>query len=266
MLPIYKAIAFDKIIDKGGRTKPWSVIVDTGNGVRAFVVKMFTTQLVEARDSVTNEVMGNILAKEFDLPVPDAALIEMDEYFRMTIRDTDALVAYDQADERIKFGSALTEGNYLFSPTFTKAQAAKMIELDTLFAFDLLICNKDRRAATPNLLVKGKSAYLIDHELGFEIDSNTLAGLQHGKWDDSYYRNHIFWNYLKKSKPAKRIEYFNTFAEYLRTLNVNRLTTYFQQLDNHGFSTEKHQLIRDYLIGVKQNSSIFINFLKLIIE
>lgn len=263
MLPQYRAISFNGIIDKGGRTKPWSVLVETPNGTKPYVVKMFTTQLVEARDSVTNEVLGNLLAKEFDLPVPDAALIEMDEDFRMSINDDAAVMAYDMADERIKFGCSTIEGNQLFKPdAFTKAQAAKMIELDNLFGFDCLIRNRDRNTGKPNLLVKSKSAYLIDHELGFEIDNNTIADFHNGQWDDRFYKYHIFWNYLKKSRNATKKEYFNTFAEYLRTLNVNRLNPYFQQLSSQGFSSDRHQIIKNWLADAKHNSTNFVTLLK----
>ncbi|HEV9035728.1 MAG TPA: hypothetical protein VGQ51_03885, partial [Puia sp.] len=136
MLPIYKAKIFNGIIEKGGRTKPWSVLVDTGSGAKQFVVKMFPAQLVHARDSVTNEVLGYALAKEFDLPVPDAALIDMDMDFQMTINDGLAQMAFDQADDRLKFGTEVIEGNYLFNSSFTRAQASRMIDVDTLYGFD----------------------------------------------------------------------------------------------------------------------------------
>ena len=145
MLPEYQAIAFDKIIEKGGRTNPWLVLVDTGSGIKPYVAKMFTTDLIENRDSVTNEVLGNILAKAFDLPVPEAALIHMGESFRQKISSPEAQIAYDLADERIKFGSALIEGNYLFNSAFTKVQAGKMVDLDTLFAFDNLILTRPEK-------------------------------------------------------------------------------------------------------------------------
>jgi hypothetical protein len=162
MLPVYRAISFDRIIDKGGRTHPWSVLVDTGAGIKPYVVKMFSAYAASQREHVCNEVLGNALARQFDLKVPQAAFIEMDMDFVMTISDFEAQQQFDLADERIKFGSELIEGNYLFNPSFTKGQAAKMVELDSLFAFDNLIRNRDRNNGKPNLLVKGSSAYLYN--------------------------------------------------------------------------------------------------------
>jgi hypothetical protein len=208
MLPIYKAIAFNKVMKLGGRTQPWSVLVETENGVQPYVVKMFRSDEVDVRDPVTKEVLGNLLARQFDLPVPEAALIEMDENFRMTIKDDEAQSVYELADERIKFGTALIEGNYLFNPAFTKVQAARMVELDTLFAYDVFIRNRDRTALKPNLLVKGKSAFLIDHELGFEIDAQTATDFVQGNLNNTPYQHHSFLEISKKVRKCNKKRVF----------------------------------------------------------
>jgi hypothetical protein len=81
LLPVYPAISFQSVLS-GGRTKPWLILADTGNGIPVpYVMKIFKTHNLEARDHVTAEVVGNILATAFDLPVPRAAFIEIDEYF-----------------------------------------------------------------------------------------------------------------------------------------------------------------------------------------
>lgn len=262
MLPIYRAISFNQVIDKGGRTRPWTVLVETPDGVKPYVVKMFTSQLVADRDSVTNEVLGNVLAAEFDLPVPKAAFIEMGEAFRMSIKDEDALMAFDLADDRLKFGTELIEGNVLFNASFTKVQASKMIELDTLFAYDCLIRNRDRNAAKPNLLVKSKSAYLIDHELGFEISPTLISEFRRGEWEDRFYAHHIFRNYLYRTRQPGKLAYFNSFEEYLRMLNVKGLNPYLQQLKNEGYSADRHALILNWLAEAKQNYGNFVTLLK----
>ncbi|HEX8677926.1 MAG TPA: hypothetical protein VF700_11930, partial [Segetibacter sp.] len=60
MLPIYKAISFQAILEKGGRTKPWLVLVNTQQSYEPYVVKLFDTDFIEKRDPVANEVLGNI--------------------------------------------------------------------------------------------------------------------------------------------------------------------------------------------------------------
>ena len=73
---------------------------------------MFTPHLAESRDSVTNEVLSNVLAKEFILPVSDANLIEMDENFRMIVKDRDAPTSTEYAG--IDFLFVRADGNPIF--------------------------------------------------------------------------------------------------------------------------------------------------------
>src|SRR5690349_19386216 len=113
MLPVYNAISFVRILEKGGRTKPWVVVVQTPTGLKSFVVKLFETSLIDYRDSVTNEVAGNILAKEFGLPVPNAALIDFDARFLNTIRNQELQETLLNRDKRLKFA---TEEQVGYSP------------------------------------------------------------------------------------------------------------------------------------------------------
>ena len=80
-LPILKATSFNHIIKLGGHSKPW--IVSTQEG--SYVTKLYKTIDLEARNKMTAEVLGNLLAKEFDFNVPKAAIIEFDDNFRMSL-------------------------------------------------------------------------------------------------------------------------------------------------------------------------------------
>jgi hypothetical protein len=145
MLPVYKAISFIKILDKGGRTKPWLVFVNTGSKIKPYVVKIFDTQLIEERDSVTNEVLGNIIAKEFELPVPQVAFIDMDYDSIQTFRDFTLIDLLGSTDDRLKFGTEYLEGFVQFNTAlFAISESKKIIDIDSVFAFDNLIRNADR--------------------------------------------------------------------------------------------------------------------------
>jgi hypothetical protein len=266
MLPVYKAISFQRIIEKGGRTKPWLVLVDTGTDVKPYVMKLFTTDHINKRDAVCGEVLGNFLAKEFELPVPQAALIETDGAFTSTINDFDALETFDQRDDRIKFGCELLNGyNQLQSGAFDSGQFKRMIRIGSLFAFDNLIRNRDRNNSKTNLLVRRNKAVLIDHELGFEIEPNTIDEFRNFQWNPAFYQYHLAYRFIKNSWKETKIHYFDEFGECLKYLNVNKLDSYFKQLVNYGFSPAKHSVIRDYLTEIKANSSNFVNMLKGII-
>lgn len=269
MLPIYKAISFNKVITKGGRTEPWVILVNAENSIRPYVVKIFKTDLINIRDSVANEVLGNILAKEFNLPVSNAALIDLSDDFINTIKDPKLLGILENNDLRLKFGSELKDGFFNFDYTaYTLSEVRKIIDIDNVFAFDNLIRNRDRNGQLkPNILIKSSEAFLIDHELGFEeISLDIIEGLKEYKLDRRFCVYHIFYTFLKQSPIKIKKEYFNEFEEYLRRLDVNVLIPYFKQLADVGFSTKNHSLIADYLGGMKQNSVRFAENLKAVIQ
>lgn len=263
MLPVYNAISFQRVLEKGGRTRPWLVLVNTGQRIEPYVVKLFETAVIEQNDSVTNEVIGNVLAKEFQLPVPNAALIEMDTGFISTIRDPYVSDLLQSRDDRIKFGSAQLEGFVRFDPSAASlAEVRRMIEVDSVFAFDNLIRNPDRNKLKPNLLVKSNEAYLIDHELGFDITAESIRELSDWQWKERFFRYHIFYDYLKNSQHGQKMEYFNEFQECLRLLNINVLESYFKQLAKQGFRTWKHEVMIKYLSDMKQKSVNFVDMLR----
>ena len=69
-LPIYKAIGFQVILDKGGHSKPWVVIVNADGSPKPYVVKLYKHIEIEARNRMTAEVLGNVMATEFGLTAP----------------------------------------------------------------------------------------------------------------------------------------------------------------------------------------------------
>jgi hypothetical protein len=263
MLPVYHAISFQRVLEKGGRTKPWLVLVNTGERVQPYVVKLFDSALIEKNDSVANEVIGNVLAREFELPVPNAALIEMNEEFVQTVHDPELVEVLREKDDRIKFGSALLDGFFRFeSAAISLSEVRKMVEIDSVFAFDNLIRNPDRNSLKPNILVRSKEAFLIDHELGFEISPESIRDLDNWKWSQRYYRHHLFYEYLKNTAHREKMDYFGEFHECLKLLNINALKPYYEQLRQQGFSTAKHEMTIDYLFQMKQKSANFVNLLR----
>lgn len=74
-------------------------------------------------------------------------------------------------------------------------------------------------------------------------------------------RKHLFLAYLRERNKKNRVE-FDTFAEFLRTFDVDILDDYQQQLQNLGNDTEDYYAIKSYLAEVKQHSNLFIQLLK----
>lgn len=230
--------------------------MNAGNSLKPYVVKLFKTELIELRDSVANEVIGNILAREFNLPVPAAALIDLDMDFISTLRNQELLEILEDRDDRLKFGSELLEGYFNFDyKAYNLTDVRKIIDIDAVYAFDNLVRNRDRNGLLkPNILIKSSEAFLIDHELGFEdINEDIIRNMKKWEWDRKFCDFHIFYTFLKGSPARIKKEYFHEFGEYLKYLNINALDSYFEQLINCGFSGKKHPLIRDYLTEFKLN-------------
>ncbi len=259
MLPEYNAVSFVRIIEKGGHSKPWVVVCQTENSLKTFVVKIYATADIEARNKVTAEVIGSVLATEFDFATPKPALITFTDDFTMQLNANCALIL-NTKDDRIKFGTELIEGTFLFDYETNKKNIERLINPASLFAFDYFICNRDRNHNKPNMLVKGNDCYLIDHEMALEITTNTLNDLKNFRFDKRY-ENHIFYAHLK-SKPAQwKEECFNEFEIYLHELSLNKLNSYFCLLEDHNYETRQNDVL-NYFNAIKQSPSKFFSILK----
>jgi len=70
-----------------------------------------------------------------------------------------------------------------------------------IFAFDALIQNPDRRYHNPNLLTKGESLFVYDHELAFSFLDDVLPSTR--SWSmasQRWLREHVLYRRLK-SQP-----------------------------------------------------------------
>jgi hypothetical protein len=250
-LPVYKAISFHAILDKGGHSKPWVVMVDLEGVPKPYVVKLYKTQDIEARNKMTAEVFGNIMAKEFGLEVPEAAIINFTSLFCMQLNnECDQILT--EIDGRPKFGSAFIEGCSLYNPQLERAYVKDIINPATLYAYDYFICNRDRGVYKTNLLVKNNIGFLIDHEMALEISPQTKKNFLNGIWDDRY-KSHLFYEYLRKSQNKDGI--FDEFLFYLQELRLSLVNSYFSQLKDLGFETNK-KLIVDYWQSIHTNPNV----------
>ncbi len=207
LLPVYEAIEF-LAKTEGGTTHPWVVSVNESD--KRYVAKLFTNRQMEQSHSAAKEAFGNFLAREFDLPVPDAALIRFGEQFRETLHqaEQEELAAKHPG---LKFGCALHEGMELLTPDYFENPRGDDYEVGSIFAFDSLVRNIDRGGPRkkPNLLFRDTDFLLIDHELilpfadsqGSDLILNEIGGETHN-WSYKY-EHHLFYNMLKNKKTRK---------------------------------------------------------------
>lgn len=265
MLPVYQAIEFKGVME-GGSTRPWQVTV-LENGVPAgYVVKLYSEANNEQNYTVFKECVCSCLANEFDLQTPDPALIEFTPEF---IQSLPVIYRQDlvQKDARIKFATKLVEPPYQnYSPAL-REEFLRSYDLGTIYAFDNLILNVDRRVDKPNMFFKDGEIQLIDHELTLVTAKNAEKALiGNDLWSHNYQR-HIFYQELKGMDVSERIGCFDTFSYYLRELiNLDFLDTIVDQLSEYDHPVDAYVDIKGYLDAAQQNANKFAGLIETTLE
>lgn len=273
-MTIYQAVSFDKPIRAGGSTYPWVIRVLTEGGrLVPYVVKLFTDRQIEQQHAVAKEVFANRLAREFDLPVPDCALIEFTPAFisSLPLEQAERLANIHNG---LKFGSALAQDMAIVKPDLLPS-FLKEYDLGIIFAFDNLIQNLDRggHRDKPNLLINDNDFLLIDHEQAFPFanNANTSNALtwsfDPAVWTSSYRAcyKHLFYPNLKNLRREAKNGLFSTFQEYLRYADITVITKTADELQRAGVSVGRVDLITDYLSQTKTQHTEFTHLLQSLI-
>lgn len=140
--------------------------------------------------------MASQLAGFLDVPVPEYAIIEVNDTIVDGITDT-SVISLVRKSLGKNFGSRYLSGGFV---TWPKGKSIPMQFREVgieILAFDALIQNPDRRPDKPNILENGAEIYIIDHELGFSFLN---AILKPEPWEISkltFMREHLFYKYFK---------------------------------------------------------------------
>lgn len=259
LLPVFPALHFVERL-KGGSTHPWVVLVLGASGKpEKYVVKPFRPSLQPTIAQTANEVLAAQLASAFDLVRPEPALIEFTPTFRSTLAPAERQ-QIQGAENNMYYGCRLLEGAYPWSLALSNATTAQY-DSATIYAFDNLICNVDRRPAKPNLLVVAEEAYVIDHELACAIPGRTFARLREGVWEHNY-QGHLFYQSLRSANHQFVDELFIEFADNLRRLNIDLLLRSLDQLLEHGVPVGEVPGFIQYLRYQKAHSQQFATLLR----
>lgn len=261
MIPIYEAIEFKGLM-QGGSTRPWQVMVLENGVPESYVVKLYDEVNNEQNCTVFKECICSRLAREFDLETPDAALIDFTPAFIANLPDPFRNVLR-QKDPRLKFATKLVRSPYQnYSPALSEA-FLKGFDIGTIYAFDNLILNVDRRVEKPNLLFKDGRVVLIDHELTLTTTQNAEKALIANVPWSHYYQNHLFFRNLKYMNDQEREGCFDGFSYYLRDLiDFSFLDLIADQLVECGHPAEAYIPIKRYLCKAQENESIFVQLLE----
>ena len=278
ILPIYKAVNIQTLALEGGTTKPCILEIDTGETEFVpYVVKIVKQSYLRNGHPIHSEVFGNVLTKEFDLNAPKAALIDVPNWIIKEMQANAAYAKYSKYDlvAGVYFGSEYIHDNNDYKIELAK-KFLNIEDIATIFAFDTLILQRDRRVHKPNLFFKADDIFLIDHESALVVGTQTYQTLlQRGEFSQEKYQTvppHLFLDFLRENKHSVD---FSLFAEYLKYFNADILDPYAEQLnqlsrerflEHEGDIHFDYAPIKRYLAAVKSQAPQFINLLNELIN
>ncbi|RWB08986.1 MAG: hypothetical protein EOQ39_03555 [Mesorhizobium sp.] len=165
MLSLVKAVEFIMPM-KNGRTGPALLLCERDDGSDVAVVTKFTSGCEQAGINLARETIGACLASDLSLPIPEAFRVTLSEEFIASVPN-DLFQAKMEASSEFAFGSKHITGQYnLWNSGYSVVRNMLPVAA-SIFAFDGIIQNPDRRVANPNCLVKGDDVRIFDHELAF---------------------------------------------------------------------------------------------------
>ncbi len=259
LLQQYKAQTFENKME-GGRNNPWLLTVKTEQGLDLYVTKFFAQQDINQQNALAREIYTSVLAGVLGLNTPDFALITIDDTFYGSLSEK-LKKELERKHVKYAFGSKFISGEHTYSPSLLTKELASY-DIESIFAFDILTLNVDRRNKKPNILLdnKGDDYYLIDHEHTFAIPEKRISPKQRVR---SYrFKSHIFYNILNRKATYGNKPEFETFKELFRHLDVNAIDPYARALQDIGYETDDSLAIKQYLQELKRNISYFMNIVK----
>jgi|SRR5690625_3223215 len=260
-IAIYEALTFEREMI-GGRNTPWLLTVKTEKGLTLYIAKFFVHRDIEQQNALSREIYTSVLARELGLSTPDFALITIDEVFKETLPDK-LRKALERKHTKFAFGSKFIPGDHTYTPALLNQELA-IYDIESIFAFDVLVLNVDRRKKKPNILLGSDHYYLIDHEHTFALPTNDFAPKQ--LLSQYRFKNHIFYEVLhRKAKYGHKPE-FGMFRELFHRLKIDILDNYAEELELKGYEADDCLVIKQYLRELKQDISYFMNVVEGVIQ
>lgn len=160
---------FNRMVSSG-RTKPLIITCDMvcedGHVEDFDVVTKFSHGCDMGNINLAREVIGVCLAGDLSLPVPEPFLVETSDDFINSINDS-ALKSNIYNSSRVAFGSKLMHSQFSVWSPGRIINNTMLHTAASIFVFDCIIQNPDRRIDNPNCLVRGDEFRIFDHELAF---------------------------------------------------------------------------------------------------
>jgi hypothetical protein len=264
-LPIYEAVFLEKDNIPGGTTLPCQMtVVNQNNHLKGvYIVKVFGQRHIEQYNPTNKEIIANVLAQAFEIRVPNLALIQVPLFI---IEEMKQNPAYEKPELKAGYyyGCAYIENTASYQAGLV-TNTYETWELATIFAFDVLIRNFDRRTKKPNILFKEEEFILIDHDLALDITKDYTwykSNQTYQKVVKGVKGEHIFLKHLKAIHEIEKIT-FDDFITDLRDLDFKKLDEIQKILETLNMNTSDFEPIKEYLKSIQADS---VNFQQLLIR
>lgn len=245
-----------------GRTQPLLLAGEDEDGNRVEVVVKLRGREMGSMAQIA-ELVAAQLADDLGIDVPRAAVVEVPEGFERIVA-TPAIGAALQASPGPNFGSVLL-ASFTTWPVDRAPHGVQRDQAATIFAFDTLIQNPDRRKVNPNVWARSDRLGVFDHEQAFSSLTGMVIGGAPRPWHPAdqasqfrFLEGHIFYSPLRGNHSD-----FDDFAERLGALSDAALTNYLAPIPASW--REGHDLcekIAEYLSEARQERQKLVGFIK----
>lgn len=212
---------------KNGRTRPLILVCEKRNGELVEVFCKLSNGCDEHEISLMREMLGACLAADLGLPVPEPFFVDLNDDFIASVPDIETANRMRHSSP-VGFGSRIVSNQY---GVWIDGSAISDVLLQlaaSVFLFDGIVQNPDRRVGNSNCLVRGDDIRIIDHELAFS--HGVILGWR-PPWEIGGLQslalpgNHIFFGKLK----GRDID-FVSITNAWKDLSDARITEYVRAL------------------------------------
>ena len=247
-----------------GRNRPLLLGCESAAGAKFEVVVKLRGREMTQKAQIAELVTAQ-LADDLGLPVPQAAVVDVPAGFEAAVREAE-LAKLVKASPGLNFGSVHVGAGFTTWLPGRAPHGAQRDQAADIFAFDTLVQNADRRAATPNLWVRSDRIGVFDHDQAFAfLALPILRGGAPKPWAVAkhgdafrFLEQHLFYASLRGGRLN-----LGPFQEKLGALTQKHIQGYLDAVpaawrDESAFCDK----IGDYLGEARQHREGLVNFVK----
>lgn len=245
------AVRYEKKMTSGRNSPCVFACENAGNSdSEEFVVKLKGSSA--SATGLMFELLATQMAQFLDIPVPEAAIIEIEYSLAEAISDTD-IAAFLKKSVGKNFGSKFLSCGFC---TWPKGKAVPGMIRQTaleIFTYDAMIQNPDRTVDNPNILYDGEYIYTIDYELGFSFINAIDRQKPWEVTELTFMKKHLFYSELK----GKEVN-LNRFAGAVESLEGEVIREMIANIPSEWRSIESCEKITEHILAIRNNLAKFI--------